>query len=253
MGDTSHRPEEDHIGEDAASRHDGRGSSFSRRTFAIGAGSTAALFGLGSLRYLGTTPLVRPPGGQDQDALLSKCVHCYRCAGACPYELIRSSKIEHGLLSMRTPRMEFSDNYPGVLEALRYCDFCLRENDGVPLCVEACPTQALALPDDFDPQSARIGTAELDTNLCLAYRSGYCSFCYDACVQVRGEENAAIVFREQESADGSTTRLPVVNPDSCNGCGACESVCVSTQAGSTLNATVRAIIVKPLSAERGAS
>ncbi len=253
MGDTSHKPVETQIDKTGASRRDRQGLPFSRRAFTIGVGSTVALIGLGSLRYLGTTPLVRPPGGQDQDELISKCVHCYRCVGSCPYELIRPATIEYGLIGMRTPRMEFSDNYPGVVGSLKYCDFCARENGGVPLCVEMCPSQALSLPDDFDPQTARIGIAELDSSLCLAYRSGYCSFCYDACVQARGEESAAIAFREQESTDGSTIRFPIVNSDLCNGCGACESVCVSTQAGSILDATVRAIVVKPLSEEGEAS
>ena len=40
--------------------------------------------------------------------------------------------------------------------------------------------------------------------------------------------------------------LCVVDPTKCNGCGACEAVCVSAQAGSTMNASERAIVVKPL-------
>ncbi|MFR5828539.1 MAG: 4Fe-4S binding protein [Adlercreutzia equolifaciens] len=39
---------------------------------------------------------------------------------------------------------------------------------------------------------------------------------------------------------------PVVIPDHCNGCGACQSVCVSQKEGSyTTGATSRAIIVVP--------
>ena len=39
---------------------------------------------------------------------------------------------------------------------------------------------------------------------------------------------------------------PVVVPDNCNGCGACQSVCVSQKEGSyATGATSRAIIVVP--------
>ena len=37
--------------------------SVSRRSLLIGVGSTAALLGLGAMRYAGHTPLNRPPGG----------------------------------------------------------------------------------------------------------------------------------------------------------------------------------------------
>lgn len=45
--------------------------------------------GLGALRYVGSEPLVRPPGGQDEENLVSRCVHCYRCIEACPEKVIR--------------------------------------------------------------------------------------------------------------------------------------------------------------------
>ena len=60
------------------------GNPLSRRTLCIGVGATVAMAGLGSLRYVGSEALVRPPGGQDEENLVSKCVHCYRCIEACP-------------------------------------------------------------------------------------------------------------------------------------------------------------------------
>ncbi len=100
------------------------GNPLSRRTLCIGVGATVAMAGLGSLRYVGSEALVRPPGGQDEENLVSKCVHCYRCIEACPEQVIVPASIGSGVLNMRTPRMEFSDCYPGQLDDFRYCDMC---------------------------------------------------------------------------------------------------------------------------------
>lgn len=154
-----------------------------RRTLCIGVGATVAMAGLGALRYVGSEPLVRPPGGQDEENLVSRCVHCYRCIEACPEKVIVAASLDAGVLNTET---------------------------------------------------------------CIAYRSSFCAFCHDVCIQVRGEENAAIYYQNADAADALDTRLPVVDAEKCNGCGACEAVCVSAQAGSTMNASERAIVVKPL-------
>lgn len=217
-----------------------------RRALCIGTGATVVMAGLGALRYAGSEPLVRPPGGQDEENLVSKCLHCYRCIEACPEKVIVAASLETGLLNMRTPRMEFSECYPGQLEAFTYCDFCADRNGGVPLCVAACPSDALQLSADYSPETEVIGVAQIDQNLCIAYRSSFCAFCYDACQEVRGEEGAAIYYRNVDQLGANDTRLPVVDVEKCNGCGACEAICVSTQAGSTLDANRRAIVVQPL-------
>lgn len=38
------------------------GNPLTRRTLCIGVGATVAMAGLGALRYVGSEPLVRPPG-----------------------------------------------------------------------------------------------------------------------------------------------------------------------------------------------
>ena len=220
--------------------------SLSRRTLLIGVGSTAALLGLGSMRYFGSTSLVRPPGGQDEVSLVSKCVHCYRCVEACPSGVIVPARLDHGVFNMQTPRLEFSECTPGNLDIMRYCDFCVEGNGGVPRCAQVCPTTALDLGACGNIDDVVIGKAEIDPELCIAYRSGHCAYCFDACVKARGEGKAAIYYRNAGDERDHSTRLPVVDADKCNGCGACEAVCVSAQAGSTRNASVRAIVVKPL-------
>lgn len=214
--------------------------SLSRRTLAIGIGSTAALLALGGLRYAGHNPLKRPPGGQDEAALVSACIRCQRCYEACPQHVIIPARIEDGLLGMRTPELDFSSNSPGELESLKYCDFCASSNGGVPRCVEVCPTQALLLDEGADASNTVIGVAQIDTSQCMAYRDTGCRFCYDACVKARGDK-AAIYLNST-----STSPRPMVDASLCNGCGACESVCVSLQNGSiAANANRRAIVVVP--------
>ena len=167
-------------------------AAVTRRTFAIGVCATVAMLGLGAVKLVPAEAQVRPPGGQDENALLAKCNHCNRCIGACPYGLIRPQQLDKGLAGMRLPYLDFSRNTPGVIDALKFCDFCARTNGGMPLCAEVCPTGALDLPAAFDGSAYVLGRAVLDPDLCMAYRSGFCAFCHDACVEARGEEHAAI-------------------------------------------------------------
>lgn len=125
----------------------------SRRALLIGAGSTAALLGLGALRYAGHNPLVRPPGGQDEARLVSACIRCEKCYEACPRGVIVPAHIEDGLLGMRSPALKFDADF---------CDYCADENGGEPLCVKVCPTEALALPADATAENTLLGLAVID-------------------------------------------------------------------------------------------
>ena len=87
----------------------------SRRSLVIGVGSTAALLGMGALRYAGHTPLVRPPGGQDEAHLVSACIRCEKCYEACPRKVIVPAHIEDRLMGMRSPALDFDANF---------CDYC---------------------------------------------------------------------------------------------------------------------------------
>ena len=116
--------------------------------------------------------IIRPPGGQDEDRLISACIRCEKCYEICPRDVIRPAHIEDGILNMRTPTFDFSDGY---------CDWCTEENGGTPLCVSACPTRALELPAGATKENTIIGKAVINTDWCLAYKLIGCRFCYDAC------------------------------------------------------------------------
>ena len=200
-----------------------RSDGITRRTLCVGGASIAALIAMGSLRYVGHNPLPRPPGGQDESHLVSACIRCERCYEVCPRQVIVPAHIEDGLLGMRTPTFNFDVNY---------CDFCSEENGGVPLCVLNCPTEALVLPEGATPENTILGKAVIDHYQGLAFRETGCRYCFDACP-----------YEAIEMRDGR----PYIIADKCNGCGACESVCVSLKAGSiAAGATERAVVVKPV-------
>ena len=203
------------------------GAGMSRRTFALGVGGAGVLLAMGGLKLVPAEAQVRPPGGQDENRLVASCIRCERCVEACPRGALRPAHIEDGIVSVRTPTTNFNDGW---------CDFCADENDGVPLCVAACPTEALALPADATAENTLLGLAVIDEAQCLAFRDTGCRYCYDACpyeaIELTGE--------------GANPHVSVL-ADKCNGCGACESVCVSLKAGSIVSgAQERAIVVKPI-------
>jgi len=198
-------------------------TGISRRTLCAGFGAAAVLAGLGGVKYLGGAPVVRPPGGQDEDRLLSACIRCQKCYEICPRNVIAPTHIEDGILAMRTPTFDFSASY---------CDWCAESNGGDPLCAQVCPTEALSLPEGATAENTILGKAVINEDWCLAYRLMGCRFCYDAC--------------PYEAMTLDEFNRPHVVEDKCNGCGACESVCVSLQNGSiSQGATSRAITVVP--------
>ncbi len=204
-------------------------AGMTRRTLCLGVGSFVVLLGLGAIKPLQTKSLVRPPGGQDEDRLLSLCIRCEKCYEACPNGVIRPAHIEDGVLGMRTPTLNFENNW---------CDWCQEANGGDPLCVKTCQTEALTLPAGSTLHSTIIGKAYLDNDLCLAQRGLGCRFCYDAC--------------PYDAMDLDGNGRPYVITDRCNGCGACESVCVSLENGSiSVGATTRAITVRTVEEVEG--
>lgn len=199
-------------------------AGMSRRAFALGSCGAVALLALGGLSVVPAQAQVRPPGGQDEDHLLAACIRCERCIEACPKGALAPAHIEQGIVGTRTPVANFNAGW---------CDFCAEENGGSPRCVEFCPTEALRLDGEEEPKDVVLGKAVIIYDWCLAYsKYNGCRFCYDAC--------------PYEAMTLDEHGRPVVDERLCNGCGACQNVCVSLQEGSIAEgATSRAIIVVP--------
>lgn len=199
-------------------------AGMTRRTLIGGVCGIAALMVLGGFKTVGEQPILRPPGGQEWDDFISKCIRCEKCVEVCPQQIITPAHLESGLLNTRTPTLNLN---------VGWCDWCADTNNGVPRCIEVCPTNALELPADAAPENTILGKAVINRDWCLAWHLIGCRFCYDAC--------------PYEAIELDDEGRPYVIEDKCNGCGACQSVCVSMENGAIApGANARAITVHPL-------
>ena len=190
--------------------------SLTRKAF-LGVGATAvvaaSLGGVAEALAPGDN-LLRPPVVLDENELMAKCVRCYRCISVCPEGCISPATVNDGFVQIKTPKLDFHQGY---------CDFC---NE----CVEVCPTDVFAEADPLNPAAGRIGFAVVIPERCLAYYEG-CLVCYEAC--------------PYEAISLNEFNRPVVNLDTCNGCGVCEYVCPALVYRRFEGGTLRGIAVVP--------
>ena len=110
-------------------------AGMSRRAFSLGACGAVALFAIGELKALPAEAQVRPPGGQDEDHLVSACIRCERCIEACPRKALTPAHIEDGILDARMPVANFD---------VGWCDFCAESNNGNPAVWRCAPPRRCA-------------------------------------------------------------------------------------------------------------
>ena len=186
-----------------------------RRTLITGGAGAAVVLAFGGVvKYaFGSTPLLRPPGGQDEDHFIATCIKCDRCRSVCPLNCISVANMNDGLLNARTPKLNYHRGY---------CDFCNK-------CIECCPTGALKA---FDPVKEWISPASLDTALCIAYQpSGPgCRRCVNEC--------------PFDAIHADSIGRPILDTNKCNGCGYCEYICPSNSFRAFSGIRKRAITVE---------
>ncbi len=185
-----------------------------RRKFLLAAGAS-----LGGVALLLSTPnkarahnfLVRPPGVDDEEDFLNRCVRCAECVRACPTGGLQPAISEAGLDGFWTPVLS---------PRLGYCDFSCNA------CGQICPVQAIP-PLSLDEKRLQvIGKATIDQNRCIAWSDHVdCIICEEMCPL----PEKAIELKQGEwiYQDGSTVdvKVPYVIRERCIGCGICEYQC----------------------------
>jgi ferredoxin len=172
---------------------------FGRRTFLGVAGGGAVALALRRL-LPGKSLLVRPPGARPEDQFTGLCARCGACIRACPYHIIRPDFGASGLGGLLTPTIEYSKAH-----CFEYCNECTK----------VCPTGAIERLALEAKRNLAIGLAVVDRTRCLAWRDRqYCMVCHEFCPYL------AIAAVEHNGVN-----CPVVKPDACRGCGACQVEC----------------------------
>jgi ferredoxin-type protein NapF len=131
---------------------------------------------------------LRPPWSQDESAFIERCTRCGDCLAVCPTQVI----------------VKGGGGFPEISFAANACTFCGE-------CAKACKTGAILRSEGAAPWSlkARIG------NTCLAYHQTFCRSCGEAC-EVRAIRFSPVLGSAAE---------PLIDSDTCTGCGACVAIC----------------------------
>jgi MauM/NapG family ferredoxin protein len=176
----------------------------------LGGGFTAGIFKTAAARPtdrkdplpLRENRLIRPPGALPEPEFLPACTRCGECMRACVTNTIQPSWFEAGPEGLWTPRL-----------LLRYGP-CEQQCN---VCGQVCPTGAIRdLPID-EKLHARIGTALIVKERCIAWEQDKrCLICDEQCPY-----NAIVMKREP----GHENTVPHVVQGKCNGCGQCEDRC----------------------------
>jgi len=194
------------------------GTSFSgvalarRSAIFAGLGAAGGLLVSRSLRAR-TDPLpkIRPPGAVDEAAFKGLCVRCGNCVRACPKGIIYQDVRLSDPAGLLTPAIRFE---AGVKDPKRHEEYC---HETCNACTQVCPTgaiEAMALPAKL---RRVIGLAEVNMSECLLKDGAECGICTFRDLCPRG----AISLGTVNIFDPDI----VIDPEKCNGCGACEVIC----------------------------
>lgn len=130
--------------------------------------------------------VIRPPWSTSA-SLATACTGCNDCITACPPAILSRG----------------DDGYPQVSFAHDACDFCGE-------CARVCPEDVFANTD-----TAAFAHVVKIESTCLMQQGVECRSCADACTP------RALSFNYQIRPAGGIQ----LDQDSCNGCGACLSIC----------------------------
>ncbi len=185
-----------------------------KRRYVLQAGAAGlaslALFRLNPVRETGDARLVRPPGSQDEEEFLRRCIKCGECMKVCITNGLQPTFLQAGFEGIWSPVL---------VPRIGYCEF------NCTLCGQVCPTDAIEELDVEVKRKRKIGLAFIDENRCLPYTFGMnCIVCEEHCPT----SPKAILFERVmvETEDGEMElKRPYIDPEVCIGCGVCEWSC----------------------------
>jgi ferredoxin len=185
-----------------------------RRQFLAGCGiglSAAALLPK-TVSAKEAKPSILPPGATDKFA--ETCTRCYACVAVCPSQVIQVKK-------------------GGTLKELAMPELCFNEGDCQEFCsrcTEVCPTGAIRQLTIEQKRQVKIGEARIRKGKCLAWQDNeYCMVCDEFCPY------SAIATHTK----GNGIACPVMRPERCRGCGACEYNCPAIERGKAITISAR--------------
>jgi len=133
----------------------------------------------------------RPPHAVPESEFMVGCTKCDACLQACPPHAIFRTPESEGILA----------GLPIIDASAQPCLMC----DDMP-CVSACEAGVLRMD-----APVAMGIAKIDSVTCLAFQGTVCTVCVEHC--------------PVEGAITMEAGRPIINSESCTGCGVCLYVC----------------------------
>ncbi|MDO5570533.1 MAG: 4Fe-4S dicluster domain-containing protein [Bacteroidales bacterium] len=143
-----------------------------------------------------------PPGAKSIRHFSQHCTACQLCVSVCPNDVLRPST---NLQNFMQPELSYEKGY------------CRPECNK---CSEVCPAGAIEPLTIEDKSSTQIGHAVWVEKNCVVLKDGVsCGNCADHC------PTGSITMVEKEEGNPDSPKIPIINVETCIGCGACENLC----------------------------
>lgn len=177
---------------------------FLSTTFTTGMAATSLLAqttGISLKRELKRQQPIAPPGVQNIDRLLQKCISCHLCVTKCPSHVIKPALFEYGLGGIMQPKLYFDHGF---------CSY------DCTVCGDVCPTGAILPLTKEEKHHTQMGQVNFIIENCIVYYDETsCGACSEHCPT---QAVSMIPYK-------GVLTIPHIEPSICVGCGGCEYVC----------------------------
>lgn len=144
---------------------------------------------------------IAPPGVQNIDRLLQKCISCHLCVTKCPSHVIKPALFEYGLGGIMQPKLYFDHGF---------CSYDCTD------CGDVCPTGAILSLTLEEKHHTQMGQVNFIIENCIVYYDETsCGACSEHCPT---QAVSMVPYKD-------TLTIPHIDPSICVGCGGCEYVC----------------------------